>query len=514
MLPNMFTPVRVRFAPSPTGPIHLGGIRTALYNYLFAKKNGGRFILRMEDTDQKRYIRNAESHILESLKWCGIVPDEGIGFGGPFSPYYQSKRGYIYRFYLNQLLQNGYAYYAFDLDQDLDQKRTDFQKHGIFFSYNYKTRMNFNNSLTMTKKKLAIKLKDQNPYVVRFKMNPGEQLKIHDIIRGNIEMNTNYLDDKILLKSNGTATYHLANTIDDHLMKITHVIRGEEWISSMFFHILLYRSFGWNPPYFAHLPLILKKNGKGKMSKRNYEETIDPIFPIKWMDPNTKKMIPGYRELGYLPESFINMLALLGWNPGGNQEIFSLKELEQSFSLEKIQKSGVLFNMKKMVWFNRRYLNRNKEKVFTFLCKELKKRSIFHRYKKNYLYRVIDLTIDRIHFIHEIWDHSFYFFIDPYYYDQQYLLYNHEKYQYFLHQLEKLHNLLFSVTPFTLDNLKIVFQDKVDKNMWKIYMKLMRLSLVGVFKGVDIMIILEMIGKKQSMNRIKKLINEINTKTI
>ncbi|WP_185856507.1 glutamate--tRNA ligase [Blattabacterium cuenoti] len=496
--------VRVRFAPSPTGPLHLGGIRTALYNYLFAKKHGGRFILRIEDTDRKRFVENSESYILETLKWCHIEPDEGVGYGGVYSPYYQSKRIHIYRMYINKLLKKGYAYYAFDTDQDLDKKRKEYHHRGLTFSYDSRIRMELNNSLTMTKEQLHDKLRSCS-YVVRFKIEPGETLKMHDIIRGNIIVETDHLDDKILLKSDGGATYHLANTIDDYLMKITHVIRGEEWLPSMSLHVLLYRSLGWSYPHFAHLPLILRNDGKGKISKRNTDSFNLPIYPIQWKIPKTKIIIPGYRELGYFSEAFVNMLALLGWNPGVEREIFSLQELINFFSLERIKKSGVYFDIKKANWFNKKYLNKKKEKIFAFLFEKIKTRSILC--KKDYLWKVIHLTMDRIHFIHEIWEHSFYFFISPNSYEVNF--FNKICHENTISQLENAKILLYNINQFTSVNLRLLFQKTKNKNQT---MQLFRLALVGVLKGIDIFIIFEMIGKKESIQRIEKLINQIKEK--
>ncbi|WP_185869880.1 glutamate--tRNA ligase [Blattabacterium cuenoti] len=499
--------VRVRFAPSPTGPLHLGGLRTALYNYLFAKKHRGTFILRIEDTDKKRFVSNSESYILETLKWCRIEPDEGVGYGGPYSPYYQSKRGNIYHYYINKLLKKGKAYYAFDTDYDLNIKRKEYKKRGLTFSYNYRNRIELNNSLTMTKEELHNKLQSCSSYVIRFRVEPGEILKMHDIIRGNIIVYTNELDDKILLKSNGMATYHLANTIDDHIMKITHVLRGEEWLPSMSLHILLYKAFGWSIPNFAHLPLILRKDGKGKISKRNVDSLDFPIFPIQWKVPDTGIIIPGYRELGYFTESFVNMLALLGWNPGVKKEIFSLQELIHLFSLERIKKSGVFFDIKKANWFNKKYLNKKQEEIFSFLCKELKKRSILHKYKEDYLWKVIHIIIDRIHFVHEVWNHSFYFFIPPNSFEKNFL--KKIIHKNIIDRLENEKIVISNVNVFTSVNLKFLFQNNKKR---KIIMQLFRLALVGVLKGVDIFIIFEMLGKKESIQRIEKLIKEIKKK--
>jgi len=495
--------VRVRFAPSPTGPLHLGGIRTALYNYLFAKKHGGTFIFRIEDTDRKRFVENSESYILETLKWCHIEPDEGVGYGGPYAPYYQSKRIDIYRMYINKLLKKGCAYYAFDTDQDIDQKRKEYNDRGLTFSYNSRIRMKLNNSLTMTKEQLHDKLQSDSSYVIRFKIEPGKKLEIHDIIRGHIIIDTDHLDDKILLKSDGGATYHLANTIDDHLMKVTHVIRGEEWLPSTSLHLLLYRALGWDPPYFAHLPLILKNNGKGKISKRDYSNY--PIYPIQWKIPQTQIIIPGYRELGYFPEAFVNMLALLGWNPGGKKEIFSLQELIHLFSLERIKKSGVYFDIKKANWFNKKYLNEKKEEIFAFLFQEIKTRSILC--KKDYLWKVIHLTMDRIHFIHEIWEHSFYFFVSPSSYETNF--FNKICHENIISKLEEAKILLYKLNQFTSVSLRFLFEKTKNKHQ---IMQLFRLALVGVLKGIDIFIILEMLGKEKSIQRIEKLINRIKEK--
>ncbi|WP_185878130.1 glutamate--tRNA ligase [Blattabacterium cuenoti] len=494
--------IRVRFAPSPTGPIHLGGIRTALYNYLLAKKYNGKFILRIEDTDQDRYLSHAESYILKSLKWCGIEPDEGFGYGGPYAPYQQSKRGHIYRLYLDFLLKKKYAYYAFDTDKDIKIKRKECEKLGVNFTYDHKIRMSLNNSLTMTKEKLTKKLKSKIPYVIRFKVTPGLSLKVHDMIRGCIEFNTNYLDDKILLKSNGTATYHLANTVDDHIMKITHVLRGEEWISSMFLHILIYQSFGWSPPNFAHLPLILNRNGKGKISKRNISSLDSPLFPIQWIESNTNIKINGYKELGYFPDAFINMLALLGWNPGNNREIFSLKELINFFSIKKINKSGVFFDKKKAIWFNKQYIIKNKNKIFLFLEKKLKNRSI--SYSNDFLWKVINLTIDRVNFVHEIWNHTYYFFIEPNYYEKDFLYEIKDKNSI----VENIKILLdkLNIDPFSFSQLKCIFQGLKEK---KFSMQLIRLAIVGKLKGINLLKILEMLGKRHSIKRIKKFIKSI-----
>lgn len=350
--------VRVRFAPSPTGALHLGGVRTALFNYLFARRHGGDFLLRIEDTDQARYVPGAEEYIIESLKWCGLTVDEGVGAGGDCGPYRQSERKAIYKEYALQLVESGNAYYSFDTAEELDALRKDCETKGETFIYNAKSRGNLKNSLHMEPEEVKQLLASGAPYVIRFKMPENEELLLHDIIRGEVHFNSSLLDDKVLYKSDGMPTYHLANIVDDHLMRITHVIRGEEWLPSLPLHVLLYRAFGWEDtmPRFAHLPLILKPVGNGKLSKRDGNKMGFPVFPMEFTDPATGEKWHGYKEDGYFPEAFINMLALLGWNPGTEQEIFTLKELAQLFSLEHVNKSGARFNPDKAKWFNHKYL--------------------------------------------------------------------------------------------------------------------------------------------------------------
>ncbi len=506
----MSNTIRVRFAPSPTGPLHIGGVRTALYNYLFAKRYNGKFILRIEDTDDKRFVSNSESYILETLKWCKIIPDEGVGYGGPHTPYYQSKRGNIYKLYIDKLLKKGEAYYAFDTYNDLCTRKIEYAKKGLVFSYDHKTRMYLNNSLNMKEKELYHKLSSCYPYVIRYRVNPGQTLKINDIIYGDIKMSTDYLDDKILLKSNGKATYHLANTIDDYLMGITHILRGEEWISSVLFHVLLYKSFGWKIPFFAHLPLILKKNSKLKISKRTINNSDFPIYPIKWISYEENKIIDGYRELGYFSEAFVNILALLGWNPGGNKEILSMKELEKSFSLKRIKKSNVFFDIKKAEWLNKQYIYSKKKEVYFFVKKLLNKRCL--SFSTFYLWKVINLIINRISFMNEgIWNDIFYFFVSPNFYTKKSFLYkiSFERSIFYLKEINySLNNYIF-----LYNKLKKNFISQYkDKNKRIIFMKLIRLALVGSLKGVDLFIILEMLGKKESIRRIKVLINNIKEK--
>lgn len=352
--------VRVRFAPSPTGPLHMGGVRTALYNYLFAKKHQGKFIIRIEDTDQTRFVQGAQDYILESLNWCGISPDEGPGIGGEYGPYIQSERKSSYRSFAEQLIENDKAYYAFDTSEELDRMRSEAKKMGMpNWQYNGVSRMNMRNSLTLPKSDVDKLLEEETPYVIRMKMPRNEEVRFQDIIRGWVVVNTNNLDDKVLFKSDGMPTYHLANIVDDHAMKISHVIRGEEWLPSAPLHVLLYDAFGWQRPEFAHLPLLLKPDGNGKLSKRDGDRLGFPVFPIDWTTAEGE-LYSGYREKGYFPDAFINMLAFLGWNPGTAQEIFSLEEFVEAFTLDRVSKAGAKFDPEKTKWFQQQYL-RNKD---------------------------------------------------------------------------------------------------------------------------------------------------------
>ena len=367
--------VRVRFAPSPTGPLHMGGVRTALYNYLFAKKHGGDFILRIEDTDQTRYVPGAEEYIIESLKWCNLIPDEGVGFGGEYGPYRQSERKEtgMYRTYAEQLVENGYAYYAFDTPEELEQMRENLKKAGVAApQYNAVTRNSMKNSLTLSAEEVKSRIENGDPYVIRIKMPRNEEVKFKDLIRGWVVVNSNNLDDKVIFKADGMPTYHLANVVDDYSMKITHVIRGEEWLPSGPLHVLLYKYLGWEEemPQFAHLPLILKPDGNGKLSKRDGDRLGFPVFPLEWKDPKSGEISSGYREKGYFPEAFVNMLALLGWNPGTEQELFTLDELVQAFSLERVGKSGAKFDPDKTRWFNQQYLRKKSNEAIIIHEKE------------------------------------------------------------------------------------------------------------------------------------------------
>ncbi|MFT5243216.1 MAG: glutamyl-tRNA synthetase, partial [Psychroserpens sp.] len=352
----MTKPVRVRFAPSPTGPLHIGGVRTALFNYLFAKKHKGTFVLRVEDTDQNRYVEGAEDYIVESLNWCGIPFDEGPGKNEKFGPYRQSERKHLYKQYADELIEKGHAYYAFDTSETLDFHRKDHEANGKTFIYNWHNRLKLSNSLSLTEDETQAKLDAGEDYVIRFKSPQDETLRLKDSIRGDIKIDTNVLDDKVLFKSDGMPTYHLANIVDDHLMEISHVIRGEEWLPSLALHYQLYDAFGWDAPEFAHLPLILKPTGKGKLSKRDGDKLGFPVFPLEWTDPKTGDVAKGYKEEGYFADAMINFLSFLGWNPGTEQEIFNLDELINAFELERVNKAGARFDPDKIKWFNHHYM--------------------------------------------------------------------------------------------------------------------------------------------------------------
>lgn len=410
--------VRVRFAPSPTGPLHMGGVRTALYNYLFAKKQNGVFILRIEDTDQTRFVPGAEEYIIESLKWCGIVPDEGQSIGGADGPYKQSERKDLYRQYADQLIESGHAYYAFDTAEELEAVRERAKQAGVSsWQYSNITRSNMKNSLTLSEDEVKSRLDAGGPYVIRVKMPRNEEIRVQDRIRGWVVVNSNQLDDKVLFKSDGMPTYHLANIVDDHLMKITHVIRGEEWLPSAPLHVLLYQYFGWEAPEFAHLPLLLKPDGNGKLSKRDGDRLGFPVFPLEWKDPNSGEVMSGYRENGYFPEAFINMLALLGWNPGTNEEFFSLGELVETFTLERVGKSGSKFDPDKAKWFNQHYLRlQPNSELAAQLIPYLKAEGIDA--DASYLECVVELLKERAVFVKDMLE-GVYLFKRPETYDEQ-----------------------------------------------------------------------------------------------
>ncbi len=414
----MNNPVRVRFAPSPTGPLHIGGVRTALYNYLFARKTGGSLILRIEDTDQTRFVPGAGEYITEALQWCGIEFDEGVENGGPYGPYRQSERKALYRPYAEQLILQGNAYYAFDTPEELEAAR----KAEANFQYDASTRMRMKNSLTLGMERTQELLAGGTPYVVRIRIPSGEQVFMEDVIRGEVTVQTAILDDKVLFKSDGMPTYHLANVVDDHLMHITHVIRGEEWLPSAPLHVLLYRYLGWENtmPRFAHLPLLLRPDGNGKLSKRDGDRLGFPVFPLKWIDPVSGESSSGYREAGFLPQAFINFLALLGWNPGTEQELFGMDALVQAFSLDRVQKAGARFDYEKAKWFNQQYL---KELPAAVLAGNLAAQAgnVKLPSESVFLEKACDLVRERITFLTDLPEATAYFFEDPASYDSDML---------------------------------------------------------------------------------------------
>lgn len=503
--------IRVRFAPSPTGPLHIGGIRTALFNYLFAKKHNGAFILRIEDTDRDRFIEGAESYIVEALNWCGIEIDEGVTKEGPFAPYHQSERKDIYKKYINQLIDKGWGYMAFDTPAELDNIRKEHEQQKQTFVYNAANREKLNNSLALPEDTVKQLINENKPYVIRFKMPPDETVVFNDIVRGEVKVNTSALDDKILFKSDGLPTYHLANVVDDHLMQISHVIRGEEWLPSTPLHVLLYLCFGWqeNMPEFAHMPLTLKPTGKGKLSKRDGEKFGFPVFPIQWTDPKTGEKLSGFRESGYFPEAFINILAFLGWNPGTEQERFSMQELIQAFSLDKVGKAGARFDPEKARWFNHQYLVKKDDKqLLEPLKKILKEKGI--QTTDEYTLKVIGLVKERADFISELWEQASFFFIQPTQYDPKALKKQWKNDTPVI--LQELINMLEAKwNPANMDEeeKKVSFKNIVKQladekalGMGKI-MSPLRIALVGSSSGPDLDAIVALLGKEETIKRIQ-----------
>ena len=501
--------VRVRFAPSPTGPLHMGGVRTALFNYLFAKKHGGDFLLRIEDTDQNRFVPGAEEYIIESLKWCGLHFDEGPGVGGNYGPYRQSERKHLYKQYADQLLESGWAYYAFDTPEELEKLRLEAEQKGEVFSYGIQTRGALCNSLSLTKEEVESRLNAGEHFVVRFKMPENTDVTENDIIRGEVTFNTSVLDDKVIYKWDGMPTYHLANVVDDHLMEITHVIRGEEWLSSMPLHVLLYRALGWEiRPRFAHLPLILKPVGKGKLSKRDGDKMGFPVFPLLWNDPASGETFHGYREDGYFPEAFINLLALLGWNPGTEQEFFSLEELAPVFSLERVVKSGSRFDPEKAKWFNRHYFQQKTEQELTVLFQPvLKEKGV--SVSDELVAKVIAEIKERCEFVPQLWEQGYYFFETPKSYDvktieKRWLPETPE-------QLSEICTVFETVETWEQAKIKEAFSEFMNSKAWNFgaVMNPLRLCLVGGNVGPDLFKICEILGKEETIARIKIAVEKI-----
>ncbi|MEJ2583576.1 MAG: glutamate--tRNA ligase [Robiginitalea sp.] len=499
--------VRVRFAPSPTGPLHIGGVRTALFNYLFARKHGGAFILRIEDTDQNRYVPGAEAYIVESLEWLGIPFDEGPGKAGELGPYRQSERIDLYQKHVVELIESGWAYYAFDTTEELDGYRTQQEKQGKTFTYNWENRERLNNSLSLGKDEVAERLNRGDAYVVRFKWPMDTVVNLRDIIRGEIRIDGNTLDDKVLFKSDGMPTYHLANIVDDHLMKISHVIRGEEWLPSLALHHKLYEAFGWNPPQFAHLPLIMKPRGKGKLSKRDGEKLGFPVFPLTWKESE------GYRESGYFPEAVLNFLAMLGWNPGTEQEMFTKEELITAFDLGRVQKSGARFDPEKNKWYNHQYLQLKplSELVALFrpvLTEHVKEADT---YSEAYLTKAIGMIRERASFVRELWDLGSYLFRAPEAFEEKAV-----RKQWKPETPARMKELVSVLSP--LEDFRSSSSEKAVKEWLTAsglsfgqVMPPLRLVLVGAMKGPHLFDIMELLGKEETLNRIERALQVLGT---
>ena len=503
--------VRVRFAPSPTGPLHIGGVRTALYNYLFAKKNNGKFILRIEDTDQKRFVQGAEEYILNSLNWCGIDFDESILHGGKYGPYRQSERKDLYLPYAEQLVRDGFAYYAFDTEQDLDEMRRKMKLAGVPSpQYNSVTRNMMKNSLSLSKDEVNKRILKKDPYVVRIKMPRNEEVKLNDIIRGWVVVNTNNMDDKVIFKSDGMPTYHLANVVDDYLMKITHVIRGEEWLPSAPLHVLLYKYLGWTDsmPEFAHLPLILKPEGNGKLSKRDGDRLGFPVFPVEWINPETNEISSGYKNDGYIPEAFINMLAFLGWNPGTSQELFSLEELCNAFSLERVGKSGAKFDFDKTKWFNQQYLRLKSKKDLSKELQIILKENGVNK-DDEYVEKVCHQLTERAVFVKDMWEEGRYYFSPPSSYDEKTIRKKwKEDTPNFLSEFK---NRIESISDFSSENIEAEFKSYLEEKelgMGKL-LPAFRVSLTGIGTGPSLFDIASLLGKEETIKRIETALNTI-----
>ena len=499
--------VRVRFAPSPTGPLHIGGVRTALYNYLFARQNGGEMVFRIEDTDSNRFVPGAEEYILEAFNWLGIAFDEGVSFGGDKGPYRQSERRDIYRKYVDILLEEGKAYIAFDTPQELDAKRNEIKN----FQYDASTRGMMRNSLTLPKEEVEALIAAGTQYVVRFKIEPGEEVCVSDLIRGEVKINSSVLDDKVLYKSaDQLPTYHLANIVDDHLMEISHVIRGEEWLPSAPLHVLLYRAFGWEDtmPQFAHLPLLLKPDGKGKLSKRDGDRLGFPVFPLLWKDPKTGEESRGYREDGYLPEAVINFLALLGWNPGTDQEILSMDELISQFDITKCSKAGAKFDYVKGQWFNHEYiLQKPDAELMPHFQKILKENGI--EVPDERAQKVVELMKSRVNFIKELWPLCSFFFEAPTTYDEKTTRKRWKAHS--PKQMSELLEVVREIDDFSIENQEAVVHGWIEQKEYKMgdVMNAWRLMLVGEGKGPGMFDITAFLGKEETLSRMEKALKEL-----
>lgn len=506
--------VRVRFAPSPTGALHIGGVRTALYNYLLARQSKGTMILRIEDTDQTRYVPGAEEYIIQSLAWIGIQIDEGVGVGGPHAPYRQSERKPIYAKYAQQLIDEGNAYYAFDTEQELEAMREKLKAANVTFQYNAITRTQMRNSLTLSAEETKALLDAGTPYVIRLKVPRKEEVRLNDLIRGWVMVHSSQIDDKVLMKSDGMPTYHLANVVDDYLMKISHVIRGEEWLPSAPLHVLLYRFLGWEQdmPQFAHLPLLLKPDGNGKLSKRDADQAGFPIFPLNWMDPEKKEISKGYKESGYLPEALINFLAFLGWNPGTTQELFTLDELIDAFSLDRINKAGARFDILKAQWYNQHYLRvKSDDELVAFLMEALQREQLTCDHEK--AVKVVQIMRDRVTFPKDFWEHAKFLFVTPTSFDESVVnkKWNDDAVKViraYRDAIEKLPALEAAAAKVTLDDVTASLGIGSGK-----IMQALRVALTGAGGGPDLMMILEIIGQQEAVQRMTHALNTFKVKT-
>ena len=496
--------VRVRFAPSPTGPLHIGGVRTALYNYLFARQHGGDLVFRIEDTDSNRFVPGAEDYIIESFRWLGIKFDEGVSFGGEHGPYRQSERRDIYKKYVEQLLEEGKAYIAFDTPEELEAKRAEIQN----FQYDAYTRLQMTNSLTLGKEETERRIADGQQYVVRFMVEPGTEVHVNDMIRGDVVIKSDILDDKVLYKSaDELPTYHLANIVDDHLMEITHVIRGEEWLPSAPLHVLLYRAFGWEDtmPTFAHLPLLLKPEGKGKLSKRDGDRLGFPVFPLEWHDPKTGDISSGYRESGYFPEAVVNFLALLGWNPGTEQELFSLDELVQLFDIHKCSKAGARFDFQKGIWFNHEYiLRKSNEEIADLFAPIVANNGVDETMER--ITKVVSMMKDRVSFVKELWPLCSFFFIAPLEYDAKTVKKRWKEDS--AQVMGELADVLEGIDDFSVEGQEPVVMKWVEDKGYKLgdVMNAFRLALVGIGKGPGMFDISAFLGKEETLRRLRRAI--------
>ena len=499
--------VRVRFAPSPTGALHIGGVRTALYNYLFAHQHGGELVFRIEDTDSNRFVPGAEEYIIESFKWLGIKFDEGVSVGGNYGPYRQSERRDIYKKYVNQLLEDGKAYIAFDTPEELEAKRAEIQN----FQYDATTRMQMRNSLTLSKEEVDRLIAEGNQYVVRFKIEPGVAVHVDDLIRGDVRIMSDILDDKVLYKSaDQLPTYHLANIVDDHLMEITHVIRGEEWLPSAPLHVLLYQAFGWEDtmPRFAHLPLLLKPEGKGKLSKRDGDRLGFPVFPLEWHDPKTGEVSSGYRESGYFPEAVINFLAFLGWNPGTEREMYSIDELAELFDITKCSKAGARFDYQKGIWFNHEYiLAKSAEEIASIFAPIVAENGVNESLER--ITKVVEMMKDRVNFVSELWPLCKFFFVAPTEYDEKTRKKRWKEDS--AQQLTELMEVLKTIDDFSVEGQESIVHQWIEQKEYKLgnIMNAWRLTLVGEGKGPGMFDISAFLGKQETLDRMKRAIEAL-----